>query len=317
MKEHLISVIVPVYNVEKELNTCIDSILRQSYKHIEVILVDDGSTDASAGICDDYAHGDSRVKVIHQDNNGVGMARNAGLDLVIGDYIAFVDSDDWVEPDFLESLYKTAIENNVKMVACNYKIHTPEGVHCYTEARTDRRFNAEEAIASMWYGEEMDTNVWTRLYHRDIWSEIRFPDTFCEDLAVLHRLVAVAGGCLYLGTALYHYRVREVSETRSFSKRKFVMLDIADDIIKYAQESEMDIINPARNKAVDAYFHVICRLNNKKQYWLECQRCQIFVERHRKAVLKDKRARKKTKYALLLSYFGLGVVRFVFRRQMR
>ena len=107
---HLISVIVPVYNVEKYLRQCLDSIINQTYRNLEIILVDDGSTDSSGIICDEYAQIDARIKVIHKENGGLSSARNAGLDVCTsgGDFIAFVDSDDWLEPDMYERLYETS-----------------------------------------------------------------------------------------------------------------------------------------------------------------------------------------------------------------
>ena len=117
----MISVIVPVYNVEKYLRQCLDSVLAQTYRELEIILVDDGSTDGSGAICDEYATRDSRIKVVHQQNGGLSSARNAGLDLATGEYVAFVDSDDYIHETMLELLYQALVENNADTVICNFE----------------------------------------------------------------------------------------------------------------------------------------------------------------------------------------------------
>ena len=120
MEKDLISIIVPVYNVEAYLDRCMESILKQTYKRLEIILVDDGSTDSSREKCDAYAKQDSRIKVIHKKNSGLSDARNAGLALATGDYIGYVDSDDWIEPDMYQSLYDACAEHDAELAVCRY-----------------------------------------------------------------------------------------------------------------------------------------------------------------------------------------------------
>lgn len=127
----IISCIVPVYNVEKYLANCVDSILKQTFANFELILVDDGSTDKSSSICDEYAIKDSRIKVIHKINGGVSSARNTGLDIAKGEYITFIDSDDWVDSNYFLTLYKAAIETNADLVICGFKEEMPK--NCFSE----------------------------------------------------------------------------------------------------------------------------------------------------------------------------------------
>ena len=115
-----ISVIIPVYKVEQFLGDCIKSILSQTFSNYEIILVDDGSPDNSGKLCDEFAAGDSRIKVVHKENGGVSSARNKGIEIAEGEWICFVDSDDWVEPDYLEVMFKTAIENNADVSVCGF-----------------------------------------------------------------------------------------------------------------------------------------------------------------------------------------------------
>ena len=127
VEEKLVSVIVAVYNIEEYLPRCIDSILAQTYRNLEIILVDDGSTDSSGGICDDYAQKDRRIKVIHKKNGGLSDARNAGLDKVSGDYIGFVDGDDWIDEDMYRAMYEACEKEKAQIAACRYKQITRSG----------------------------------------------------------------------------------------------------------------------------------------------------------------------------------------------
>ena len=131
MKEPKISVIVPVYKVEPYLRKCLDSIVNQTYRNLEIILVDDGSPDNCGAICDEYAAGDGRIRVIHQENGGVSSARNAGLSAVTGEWVGWVDSDDWIEPDMYEYLLKNALEQNADIAVCShYEVHRETEVFC-------------------------------------------------------------------------------------------------------------------------------------------------------------------------------------------
>ena len=120
VKKELISIIIPVYNVQQYLSRCIDSVLRQTYPHFELILVNDGSPDESPQICDDYAKRDGRIKVIHKTNGGLSSARNAGLDIALGAYITFVDSDDWIHEQYLEKLFSMITSHNADIAVANF-----------------------------------------------------------------------------------------------------------------------------------------------------------------------------------------------------
>src|SRR5690554_80942 len=126
IKKELISIIVPVYNVEKYIDRCMKSIFSQSYQNIEIILINDGSTDNSGSLCDTYLNNNSKIKVIHKTNGGVSSARNVGLELAEGEYIGFVDPDDWIEPSMYESMYNNIKKNNSEICICNYIINNSE-----------------------------------------------------------------------------------------------------------------------------------------------------------------------------------------------
>lgn len=216
---HLISVIVPVYNVEKYLRQCLDSIINQTYRNLEIILVDDGSTDSSGIICDEYAQIDARIKVIHKENGGLSSARNAGLDVCIsgGDYVAFVDSDDWLELDMYERLYETSKKYNADIVASKiyleYKNKTGFLNERYWPQKvvTIDEFNKMRLFKDVCYQRLYYTTVCNKLYNSQIFKKLRFPHYLYEDVFVILDILRAASVIALLPEHKYHYRQREGS----------------------------------------------------------------------------------------------------------
>ena len=205
-----ISVIVAVYNIEKYIAKCIESIINQSYRDLEIILVDDGSTDRSGKICDDYAEKDNRIKVIHRENGGPGSARNTGLDCAKGEYIAFVDGDDWLEKEMYATLMRLCIQYEADVVACRYRC-------VYKEHQTDASsgvltiFDTEqEMLIQCLKADEkflIQQAVWNKLWKKDILADNRFPERkWCGEDAIftIKALSKVRKG-VYLDRALYNY----------------------------------------------------------------------------------------------------------------
>ena len=166
----LISVIVPVYNVEPYLPRCIDSILAQTYSNLEVILVDDGAKDASGAICDDYAGKESRIKVIHKENGGLSSARNAGIDIARGEYLAFVDSDDWIEPDAYEYMLEQMLQSGAKLAcAGRYDVNGETGEKKIGLCPTKNVcIPAEEMVGRIFVWDNCDSSACDKLYHRSL-----------------------------------------------------------------------------------------------------------------------------------------------------
>ena len=169
-----ISVIVPIYNVEQYLRRCIDSIINQTYKNLEIILVDDGSPDNCGQICDDYAKKDTRIKVIHKKNGGLSDARNVGLEVCTGDYISFVDSDDWIELNTYEIMMKSMNEYNADMVVSNINYVYKDKVESKYSEDKIRCFNKEEAMKELIKDGLVQAVVWNKLYKRVVIDNLRF-----------------------------------------------------------------------------------------------------------------------------------------------
>ena len=204
----LISIIVPIYNVEKYLNKCIDSILNQTYKNLEVILVDDSSQDDSGKICDQYKNLDNRVVVVHKSNKGVSDSRNVGLKHATGKYIGFVDSDDYIENTMFERLYNNIKKYNANISMCSflneYSSEKAElGIHFDGEITL---LNNMQALENLILENNLTNHLWNKLYERDLFNEILFPiGRKLEDVATLYKIFEKAKLLVYDNFVGYHY----------------------------------------------------------------------------------------------------------------
>lgn len=219
----LISVIVPVYKVEEYLGRCVDSLLAQTYENLEIILVDDGSPDECGRICDDYVSRDPRVRVIHKENGGLSSARNAGIDAARGEYLGFVDSDDWVVPQTYEWLLGMALEEDVKLVcAGRYDVSSWTGAWNRGLCPVKREvISGEELAKRIFLWDNVDSAAWDKLYHRSLFDEIRYPlGVVSEDVPTTYRIALDAGKAGMLDQPVYCYFHRDGSiTTAAFSAK--------------------------------------------------------------------------------------------------
>lgn len=173
--EELISVVVPVYNVQDCLDECLESIVSQTYKNLEIIVIDDGSTDLSSKKCDEWSKKDSRIKVIHQENKGLAETRNVGISKSTGKYISFVDSDDFIDSKMIEILYKTLVKTNSQISVCKFK-----RVDNYSKVNLKRtgkikEFDAKGALINLLKEEDISVHIWDKLYLKDLFSRCEMP----------------------------------------------------------------------------------------------------------------------------------------------
>ena len=235
----LISVIVPVYRVEKYLRKCVDSILKQTYKNMEIILVDDGSDDLCPDICEEYAKKDKRVKVIHQINGGLSAARNSGIRAAKGKYISFIDSDDYIEKDMYEILVKRMGEDESQMAVCNY-IYVDESGN-FIESLNKKNGIIDGVITPKQALERLilDRNcyyipAWNKLYERSLFEDIEFPEgKLNEDEFVVHYIYEKCRKISCVEKALYYYvqRMGSIMNTNVSVKR----LDVVEAYLKRTQ----------------------------------------------------------------------------------
>lgn len=217
-----ISVIVPIYNIEKFLPRCLDSILSQTYRNLEIILVDDGSIDCSGEIADQYEKKDSRIKVIHQVNSGVSVARNRGLDHATGDYIGFVDGDDYVEPDMYETLMQIINEHHVDIAHCGYQMVYPSRVDYYYNSGEKIKLSHDEGLLELLKGTRVEPGLWNKLYKAELFKQIRLPIgvTETEDLLCNFEVFLLADTSFFYDVSKYHYILRSGSATSGILSEK-------------------------------------------------------------------------------------------------
>lgn len=224
----LISIIVTVYNNEKCLVKCLDSVINQTYTNIEIIIINDGSTDESLKICEEYSQRDQRIILVSQINKGVSEARNAGLEKVNGSYITFVDSDDWVEPDFIETLYNTLKVNDVDLSQCGFFIHKDD---CYTVSGSQKKSVLDHNQSLMLlFGDRLVQNfLWNKLFKRSLFDNIRFPvGRYYEDIFVMYQIFDKCSKIAYTEDPKYHYVFHMYSITNDLVDLKSRMKDLFD-----------------------------------------------------------------------------------------
>ena len=214
----MVSIIVPIYNIEGYIRECIDSILAQTYSDFELILVDDGSPDNCGRICDEYAEKDVRIKVIHKENGGLTSARNAGLSVAKGDWIMHVDGDDWIEPDMIESLIEAAKATEADLVFGDYMKYGPySGNHKLPTWSNDKKDSMSRYIAYMM------TTIWGSIAKRSLYTEhcLKSPDgvSYCEDFHLIVRLCHFAKKIVNVHRPFYHYRYRPTSIMSNMSRK--------------------------------------------------------------------------------------------------
>lgn len=212
MNHGLISIIVPVYKVERYLKKCLDSLIKQTYRNIEIILVDDGSPDSCPQLCDKYAQNDSRIKVIHKQNGGLSSARNAGLKIVSGDFVSFVDSDDWVNDNYIETLYLTQNKFDADLVIAEHQ-NVYEERTCSKSARQNNfteKINRKESLKRLFCENNPSYTVaWGKLYRKQLLENFYFPNgKFHEDEFTTFLLFHKTNNICYTNAALYNYRQR-------------------------------------------------------------------------------------------------------------
>lgn len=317
MTNPLISIIVPCYNVEVYLNKCVDSLIAQTYRNIEIILVDDGSPDDCGKMCDEYSAMDTRIKVIHKKNGGLSDARNVAIDVAIGEYITFVDSDDYVSSDYVETLYRL-----VEKYQCKAGVAWLRTFHEGCNADTNQPFYIEkvfkrmEGIEKMFYQELFDTAAWCKIYHRSLFETgIRYPfGLLYEDLPTTYLLFLQADKIAFCNHIIYNYLLRANSiEGQPFKANKLdSALKILDMIQNHATELK-PIEKAVRCRLLSFCLHILLEMpaeypDKRKQVLIE------YVKRNRWKVLMDNRARKKARVGALISYLGLNTTRKILNR---
>lgn len=313
---NLISIIVPVYNVENYVLKCLESISMQTYTNIEVILVDDGSTDNSLDICIKFAESDKRFQIFSKKNGGLSDARNFGMKYATGDEITFVDSDDIIESHMIQYLHDLKNKMHAEISVCNC-------THCYSyenvkyvKATDEKIMKSEEAICELLYQKSFLVSAWTKLYDKKLFESIKFPvGMIYEDSAIMYRLFDEANNIAYGNACLYGYFHREDSlTTNKFSYKNFDILYICDELEKYFDDRSVAIKKAAKSYKISACLRIYMNSPRDEQYMETIKQCQNYIENNCKDVLHDKNIRTKLKGALILFRYAKFIMPVIYKK---
>lgn len=300
-----ISIIVPVFNVEKFVGDCIESILSQSFIDFELILINDGSTDGSGDICDEYAKKDNRIQVIHKENGGQSSARNIGINVAKGHYIGFIDSDDWIHSDMYQILYNKAIEFDADIAACNIiQYNQDDSKYYFCNDSKEYLYDRNSAMSELYLNQRLTFSPCNKLYKIDLFKEIRFKEGFIlEDIDFSYRIIHQCKRIFYIGEAFYNYRYNDKSTMRkTFSKKRLDEYEVRKNLYGFYLENY-----PSCADEVYAEWFLtglMLYVNIDKYYNNEKNQYQYLIDKNRKilkSLVFNKTYNKKKKLLLALA----------------
>jgi len=287
-----VSLIVPVYNVSNYLPRLMETVLSQTYKNLEIILIDDGSTDGSGMICDEYEAKDSRIKVIHKSNSGVSDARNAGIEYASGEYLVFADGDDSLACDYVEYLLNLCLENDSDMSCCAWTIdNNGKQLNCnYRKYEPGLYRGNKDAMRAMLTTRLLSSSVWGKMFKRKVLDNVRFPEgsNYYEDDATMYRLVANADSVAIGGEAKYFYTLRDDSLIhRSFNENNLKMIEVFEKRCTFIEKEYPELSVYARSDILMAVNHCIIKMCDEKLFAHPCiKELKVYYKQYEKDFLK-------------------------------
>ncbi len=312
VEEELISVIVPVYNVEKYLPACLDSLVAQTYRNLEVILVDDGATDSSGKICDEYAQKDPRFQVIHKANAGVAMARNSGLDRATGAYVSFVDSDDWLENNTYQVLYQglKQYQAECSVGRCVHVVDDGKGL-TYEDRKACSVWccDSREAMKHVLLG---GSAIWNRLFKREIFDAVRFrKDRVNDDEAAALYAYERCSRVVFLSQYTYFYRLRKNSiSTASFSLRHLDFYYNTKDNLAFIEKTAPELTPYAQRRMINALLYCYMKMRLKRGKSQEEKRKAVWmfeeIRRYKGVAFANPQCGLRTKLAMAVFSVAYG-----------
>ncbi len=268
-----ISIIIPVFNIEKYISSCLDSVLTQTYKNLEILIINDGSTDNSKEIIENYATKDNRIIVINKENGGVTSARNVGLKLATGDYIGFVDGDDYIEPNMFELLIKNAVDNNADISHCGCRIVFPSRVDYYYNTNEKILQSNKDGLKELILGSKIEPSMCNKLYKSDIIKDKQIDSKFISNEDYLFNIYAFKSSKVsyYEDKALYHYqaRINSAASSKIDSRKIKNSLDISRIIMNELENYDDELFNLAKIRFVNnnvSNFNAIIASKDKNLY---------------------------------------------------
>lgn len=313
MSNPLITVIIPIYNVERYLKRCIESVICQDYENLEIILVDDGATDASGQIADDYAEKDKRIKVIHQKNGGLSNARNNGLKAMTGQYVMFVDSDDYIAKDYVSYMYYLLKKTNFKaqLAVCSLiDVYGDSGRKQDCGNGTEKILSGKQCIEMMCYHNLVDTCAYAKLGSRELYDGFEFPEgKLFEDIGSTYKLFLKAKevSCGFKGK--YYYIIRPNSiVTSSFNESKLDLLEMTDKMANDVLSVYPDLADAVERRQVYARFSTLNQMLHASGVESIRQKLIRYIKDHHQ-VLFNAKAPRRDKVAYQILRLGFPIYR--------
>lgn len=315
----LISIVLPVYNIRKYLDKCFESLIKQTYQNIEIVFVDDGATDGSGEILDSYVDKDPRVVVYHKINGGLSDARNYGTLKAKGEYITYVDPDDYIDADYVEYLFELVRKFKTKMSICQHRVLYQSGKvkECAVQL-ADVKMTSEEWLKGFLYNDINDTSAYCKLIHRDLLDGIAFPKgKIFEDLATMYRFIIRAENVAvgYQSKYNYIFHVNSISNSK-FNEKYFDYSKITDDVVDEIVKRFPNLLEPSTAKRCRARFSVLnLMINTDSDYDYPEKRMELvrYIKKYRRFILTNSRVSKVEKIAAILISINYLLYRTVWR----
>ena len=308
----LVSVILAIYNVEDYLSACLDSVINQSYENIEIIAIDDGSTDNSNKIAEAYAAKDKRIKVYKKPNGGLSDARNYGYAKSSGDYVAFLDGDDYISKYYIETLVNAALKNNSDIATCDYKLTRTTNDYSLEKKpeAASQTYDKVEALKNLFYQREVTNCTWCKLYKRELFEGISFPKgKKYEDLATTYKVFAKANSVTVCKAKLLYYMQRETSIMgQAFKPERLDGLTFAEEAVDFTKKYYPDIEKAAANRVFTEAIHIFEEMKSGK-YKAERELVWATIKQYRGIVKSDKESKKNMRAYARVSYLGKQALR--------
>jgi len=312
MNNYLVSVIVPVYNVEKYIEKCVDSLIEQSYKNIEIILVDDGSNDSSPKICDAYQLKYNNIRVLHKKNGGLSDARNKGIEMSKGHYLIFVDSDDWIPKNSIEFLYNM-ISNNKCDIACGniLEVYTREIIE---EIHDDSFYilGKSDSMKKLLYMKGITNSASGKIYKRELFNDIKFPiGKLYEDLGTTYKLFSNSDKIAFSNSIVYYYYKNNSNSivNSKYSKRELDRLFFAKEELEYVKKNYSELENAAIYRYFYEALNIIGKIPISEK---EIKNVYKIIKEYRKIVIKDSNLSFKQKVFCASSLFGIRGIKMLY-----
>lgn len=309
----LISIIIPIYNVELYLEKCINSVLKQTYKNIEIILVNDGSTDNCRKICEDFLKLDSRVKVFHKENGGLSDARNYGISNATGEYITFIDSDDYVKEDFIEKLYSAITRNKCDIAICGHEDLYPDRIKTYEFSEKnvcEKVMDKEETLKHMLYKDGYDVSAWAKLYKKSLFDKVSFPKgRLFEDAATTYKLIILSEKIVYINYIGYEYVIRKNSiSNENFNERKLDLILSTNEMCDEIENLFPNLKDACIRRRVYANFSTLRFMKNiSNDYDEKISEMICMIKKYKMNILLDRNTPKRDKFAILSLMLGKNI----------